>query len=67
MLKVPREDFMPRYYKDYAYLEVPFPLLASMHRYRAPRLSLCCTKEALWLLTAVGISRRVWREQVAAG
>jgi len=26
MLKVPREDFMPRCYKDYAYLEVPFPL-----------------------------------------
>jgi len=26
MLKVHREDFMPRLYKDYAYLEVPFPL-----------------------------------------
>ncbi|MBI4526773.1 MAG: protein-L-isoaspartate O-methyltransferase [Deltaproteobacteria bacterium] len=26
MLKVPREDFMPRSYRDYAYLEVPFPL-----------------------------------------
>jgi hypothetical protein len=26
MLKVPREDFIPWSYKDYAYLEVPFPL-----------------------------------------
>jgi len=26
MLKVPREDFMPECYRDYAYLEVPFPL-----------------------------------------
>jgi protein-L-isoaspartate(D-aspartate) O-methyltransferase len=26
MLKVPREDFMPQRYRDYAYLEVPFPL-----------------------------------------
>jgi protein-L-isoaspartate(D-aspartate) O-methyltransferase len=26
MLKVHREDFMPPYYRDYAYLEVPFPL-----------------------------------------
>jgi protein-L-isoaspartate(D-aspartate) O-methyltransferase len=26
MLKVPREDFMPPCYRDYAYLEVPFPL-----------------------------------------
>jgi protein-L-isoaspartate(D-aspartate) O-methyltransferase len=26
MLKVPREDFVPWSYKDYAYLEVPFPL-----------------------------------------
>ena len=26
MLKVPREDFVPRCYRDYAYLEVPFPL-----------------------------------------
>jgi protein-L-isoaspartate(D-aspartate) O-methyltransferase len=26
MLKVPREDFIPEQYRDYAYLEVPFPL-----------------------------------------
>jgi protein-L-isoaspartate(D-aspartate) O-methyltransferase len=26
LLKVPREDFIPRLYKDYAYLEVPLPL-----------------------------------------
>lgn len=26
LLKVPREDFIPRLYRDYAYLEVPFPL-----------------------------------------
>ena len=26
LLKVPREDFIPRYYRDYAYLEVPLPL-----------------------------------------
>ena len=26
MLKVPREDFIPLHYRDYAYLEVPFPL-----------------------------------------
>jgi protein-L-isoaspartate(D-aspartate) O-methyltransferase len=26
LLKVPREDFIPREYRDYAYLEVPFPL-----------------------------------------
>jgi len=26
MLKVPREDFIPRRYRDYAYMEVPFPL-----------------------------------------
>jgi protein-L-isoaspartate(D-aspartate) O-methyltransferase len=26
MLKLPREDFVPWSYKDYAYLEVPFPL-----------------------------------------
>jgi protein-L-isoaspartate(D-aspartate) O-methyltransferase len=26
MLKVPREDFIPDRYRDYAYLEVPFPL-----------------------------------------
>ncbi|KXH75304.1 MAG: hypothetical protein AM326_09125 [Candidatus Thorarchaeota archaeon SMTZ-45] len=26
MLKVPREDFIPVLYRDYAYLEVPFPL-----------------------------------------
>jgi protein-L-isoaspartate(D-aspartate) O-methyltransferase len=26
LLKVPREDFIPRQYRDYAYLEVPFPL-----------------------------------------
>ena len=26
MLKIPREDFMPPSYRDYAYLEVPFPL-----------------------------------------
>jgi protein-L-isoaspartate(D-aspartate) O-methyltransferase len=26
LLKVPREDFIPDYYRDYAYEEVPFPL-----------------------------------------
>ena len=26
MLKVPREDFIPPHYRDYAYLEVPLPL-----------------------------------------
>lgn len=26
LLKVPREDFIPRHYRDYAYLEVPLPL-----------------------------------------
>ena len=26
LLKVPREDFIPRNYRDYAYREVPFPL-----------------------------------------
>ena len=26
LLKVPREDFIPRSYRDYAYLEVPLPL-----------------------------------------
>lgn len=26
LLKVPREDFIPREYRDYAYLEVPLPL-----------------------------------------
>ena len=26
LLKVPREDFIPFYYRDYAYLEVPLPL-----------------------------------------
>jgi len=26
LLKVPREDFIPRQYRDYAYLEVPLPL-----------------------------------------
>jgi protein-L-isoaspartate O-methyltransferase len=26
MLKVRREDFIPPLYRDYAYLEVPFPL-----------------------------------------
>ncbi len=26
LLKIPREDFIPREYRDYAYLEVPFPL-----------------------------------------
>jgi len=26
MLKVPREEFIPEFYRDYAYLEVPFPL-----------------------------------------
>lgn len=26
MLKVPREDFIPPLYRDYAYLEVPLPL-----------------------------------------
>ena len=26
MLKVPREEFIPNFYRDYAYLEVPFPL-----------------------------------------
>ncbi|MFX0107505.1 MAG: protein-L-isoaspartate O-methyltransferase [Candidatus Hodarchaeota archaeon] len=26
MLKVPREEFIPELYRDYAYLEVPFPL-----------------------------------------
>lgn len=26
MLKVPREDFIPLFYRDYAYLEVPLPL-----------------------------------------
>lgn len=26
MLKVPREDFIPYSYKDYAYCKVPFPL-----------------------------------------
>jgi len=26
MLKVPREEFIPDFYRDYAYLEVPFPL-----------------------------------------
>lgn len=26
LLKVPREDFIPHYYRDYAYLEVPLPL-----------------------------------------
>ena len=26
LLKVPREDFIPRLYRDYAYLEVPLPL-----------------------------------------
>jgi protein-L-isoaspartate(D-aspartate) O-methyltransferase len=26
LLRVPREDFIPRHYRDYAYLEVPFPL-----------------------------------------
>jgi protein-L-isoaspartate(D-aspartate) O-methyltransferase len=26
LLEIPREDFIPRLYRDYAYLEVPFPL-----------------------------------------
>ncbi len=26
MLSVPREDFIPEHYRDYAYIEVPFPL-----------------------------------------
>jgi protein-L-isoaspartate(D-aspartate) O-methyltransferase len=26
LLKVPREDFIPHLYRDYAYLEVPLPL-----------------------------------------
>ncbi|MGD2153382.1 MAG: protein-L-isoaspartate O-methyltransferase [Gemmatimonadales bacterium] len=26
LLKIPREDFIPRLYRDYAYLEVPLPL-----------------------------------------
>ena len=26
LLKVPREDYIPKNYRDYAYLEVPFPL-----------------------------------------
>ncbi len=26
LLKVPREDFIPRHYRDYAYMEVPLPL-----------------------------------------
>lgn len=26
LLKIPREDFIPFYYRDYAYLEVPLPL-----------------------------------------
>ncbi|WP_366949729.1 hypothetical protein [Geobacter sp.] len=26
MLKVPREEFIPLFYRDYAYLEVPLPL-----------------------------------------
>jgi protein-L-isoaspartate O-methyltransferase len=25
LLKIPREDFIPREYRDYAYLKVPFP------------------------------------------
>ena len=41
LLKVPREDFIPEPYQDYAYLEVPLPLpglaatISCPHSYRS--------------------------------
>lgn len=36
MLKVPRENFIPPLYRDYAYLEVPFPLPGEMATISCP-------------------------------
>jgi protein-L-isoaspartate(D-aspartate) O-methyltransferase len=36
MLKVPREDFIPPLYRDYAYLEVPLPLPGEMATISCP-------------------------------
>jgi protein-L-isoaspartate O-methyltransferase len=49
MLTVPREDFMPWCYRDYAYLEVPFPLPASRHRYHVPTAILCFMSLSVWM------------------
>lgn len=41
LLKVPREDFIPREYRDYAYQEVPLPLPARRRRSPARTATRC--------------------------
>jgi protein-L-isoaspartate(D-aspartate) O-methyltransferase len=45
MRRVPREEFMPRDYVDYAYLEAPFPIPGDgMQTISCPQVTCCSTK-----------------------
>jgi protein-L-isoaspartate O-methyltransferase len=56
LLKVPREDFIPREYRDYTCLEVPLPLpgeqatISCPHSTRSswPKLSCSGASSAAW-------------------
>jgi len=60
MLKVPREDFIPRLYRDYAYLEVPLPLpgaeatISCPHSYPLFYEPLCLDKGHTFLEVGLG-------------
>jgi hypothetical protein len=59
LLKVPREDFIPREYRDYTCLEVPLPLpgeqatISCQHSTRSswPKLSCSGASSAAWRST----------------
>lgn len=60
MLKVPREDFAPPFYRDYAYLEVPLPLpgenatISCPHSYPLFYEPLCLDKGHKFLEVGLG-------------
>jgi protein-L-isoaspartate(D-aspartate) O-methyltransferase len=75
LLKVPREDFIPRQYRDYAYLEVPLPLPGTRATISCPHsyplfyepLGLDQGHRFLEIGTGSGYGSAVAREIVGAG
>jgi protein-L-isoaspartate(D-aspartate) O-methyltransferase len=75
LLKVPREDFIPRQYRDYAYLEVPLPLPGTRATISCPHsyplfyepLGLDQGHRFLEVGTGSGYGSAVAREIVGAG
>lgn len=75
LLKVPREDFIPRQYRDYAYLEVPLPLPGTQATISCPHsyplfyepLGLDQGHRFLEIGTGSGYGSAVAREIVGAG